>query len=191
MHTYIYLLIYTTITVLSVWTAFHFWWIDPYTAETLSPELLALLGAAGLYWLGILHLCVGLTRKLIVKDDGLGYVNPFTFIGWDYAERLGKEKFAKAKKIFSIMAFGIFIISIVSFFGVMKIYKQLELKTGIVKTVTVKGIDMTPKQIPYARFEFEYEGEFYQTHLPQNNLQVGDSVEIVFSKNNPKIVEHK
>ncbi len=186
-----YLIIYITLTIISFWTAFHFWWLDPYTAETLSPEFLALLGAAGLYWLGILHLSVLLVRKLIVKNDRLGYVNPFTFIGWDYAEKLGKEKFAKAKKIFSFIAFGIFIVSIAIFIGAMKIYKQSALKNGILKTVIIEGIDKTPKQIPYARFEFEYKEELYQTHLPQNNLQVGDSVEIVISNNNPKIVEYK
>lgn len=152
---------------------------------------MALVGAAAIAWIAIIFLALYLVRKLVIKNDCERFIGPFKFLTEDNAKAVGVKTYIKAKNTLALISFPLFFITIAVFMGATSMYKKSELQRGIVQTVTVREIQFDPKRNPYAGYNYNHNGKMYQTFLAEKNLRVGDSVKIVFSKNNPNIVDYK
>jgi hypothetical protein len=106
-----------------------------------------------------------------------------------------KNKVGKTKvKIISITYISIFIIlfvfSFYTYFIAIDSYENEQLKiNGETQKVLIYKTGYKGKGGEKAYFDFYYNEKKYSDHLPKDNLQIGDSAVIIFSKQNPDIIE--
>jgi len=187
----IYLLIYLVLACTSVYIAMQFWWTDYLTLSYLNRQVIALLGSVGLMWVGIVFLSIFIVRLLFLKEEK-GFITPLNFIDEDFIKRRGLVYAKKVKYWFIGIAFGVLFLSISLFRYCMSIYKDNQLTAnGVTQMVTVHEIKSDAQNNQYAHFKYYYNGQEYETNLPLNQLKQGDRTEIVFSKDNPDIVDYR
>jgi hypothetical protein len=185
-----YLLIYILLNTTGFLLAFRFWWTDSLILSGLNKFTLLLLFSIGICWTGILFLSVMLSRHLILKPDNFNFISPFDLLTNEYySSEIGIDKAKKIKNTITFIAFPTLFLTIASFIFLMNIYEKNQLKKhGIIESVSVKEIHYDIKQNPYAFIK--YQNEKHSTNLFADSLKVNDTVKIIYSKSNPKIIEY-
>ncbi len=170
--------------------AFKFWWTDSLSLSFLGKEVLVLLFSTGICWIGILFLSIIIGRTIYLKPDSFRFVSPLGLvINNSFINELGIDKVRSIRNIMSFTAPIILTLTITGFFFFVKIYKKNQLKSyGIIEKVKVKGIRLDVKKNPYIFFRYNNGND--STYLPQRPLITGDEVLIIYSGNNPDIVEY-
>lgn len=185
-----YLLIYLLLNTTGFFLAFRFWWTDSLILSGLNKFTLLLLFSIGICWIGILFLSVMLSRYLILKPDTFNFISPFGLITNEYfSSEIGIDKAKKIKNTITFTAFPTLFLTIASFIFLMNIYEKRQLKKyGIIESVSVKEINYDIKQNSYAFIK--YQNEKHSINLFADSLKVNDTVKIIYSRLNPKIIEY-
>lgn len=188
---FLYLGIYLAFTIAGISLAIEFWWIDGYESSFFNREVMILLGAAGLCWIGILHFSLLLTRLFYVKTEFEGYIGLFGFTaGEQLAAKVGTRRAKMVRTVHAIISFALFIVTVALFVSSMSAYKNHQLENNsLSQIVVIEDIKYTIKGIPFARFSWKYQGKTHEAHLQSGSLKKGDTAVIVFSKKNPDIVD--
>lgn len=154
-------------------------------------ETLVLLLSAGIIWIGIIYLTIFLIRKFIIKAALFDFIGPIDLVSNEYYRKeLGKKNAQKFQQSM-ILSFPIFIVTLMVFVISMNFWKSYQLNNfGKNELVTVEEIKKDIKGFPYVYIR--YNGGKSATHLRDyENLKVGDKVDIIYSTQNPNIVQYK
>ena len=176
---------------LSFLIAYYFWW----RIDLESAEFFIIVISAMISWIGIGYLSILLAGKIIFRGvQEIGFVSPFTLIikGFFY-ERIGLRLATKFKKIFSIIAFPMFIFFIFLFYKIVHfveindlMYYPVEKLAKIEKISYYKGFKRG--QIVFRFDNKEIKKVIYLNDTMKN---VGDYEEVIFSFRNPYILKSK
>lgn len=186
-----YIVLYLTLTIISIIVALKFYWTDLLTLSFLGIEEFSLLAATGIYWMATIYISILIIRKYIIKLEIESFVGPLDLVTKEYfQETLGIKKAKKIKQSLYLITFPTFIISILIFNTTMNFYKQHELdENGKIESIVVKIINKNVRGYPYIFFEYNNGKNSY--HLPNSkNLSINDCTTIIYSKTNPEIVEY-
>ena len=186
-----YLIIYLILNTIGILVASTIWWTDNLNLSFLKEETLLLLFSTGICWIGIIHLSIFIIRKFIVKIDNSKFIGPIDLVFNEYYQNeIGIGNAIKFKKSMTLVSFSLFIVTIGCFFLGTNIYKNYQLNNyGVNETVRVKEIRFDMKENPY--IYFEYNNGNSSTLLYNKGFKVGDRTIIIFSINNPRIIEYQ
>ncbi len=185
-----YILIYSILTTMSIIIGLQFWWTDSYTLSLLSIEVFALMATAWTYWMAVLYISILVIRKSILELEFKNFLGPLDLHTNEYFQKeIGLKKAKRLKTFLSLTSFSIFISSIIVFNIIMNTYKHHEIvEHGKIETIMVKGIHIGGRGSIHIYFEYNHK-DYY--HLPNmNNLKIGDLTTIIYSTENPKLVEY-
>ena len=175
-----------------MYLAFKNWW----TSESASPApIFILLLYAGICWIGILFLSIMISQLVILKQDKKAFISLFSlFSKDDYKDRFGEKAKAMDKSV-QIISFGILIFSIFIFASTMQLIKNYHLKNyKVLENAKIQYISKDVKGNEYAFVEYN-SGESSSSILTkryfknQKQINSGDSIKIIYSSQNPEIVE--
>jgi len=184
-----YLAIYLLLNVLGILLAFQFWWTDSLTLSKLNRVTFILLLSVGICWIGILFLSILISRCFIVKLAKIDFISPIDLISNNYfLSEIGLQKAKKLKRTITLTGFSILFLTILSFRILMKIYENNELKKhSVLENVVVKKINYDIKKNSYVFIE--YKQKQHNTNLRLDYLKLNDTILIIYSKKNPKIIK--
>ncbi|WP_131725558.1 MULTISPECIES: hypothetical protein [unclassified Chryseobacterium] len=187
-----YLVLYIILNSIGLSIALNFWWTDNLNLSYLKKESFLLLTSVGFSWIAILYLTILIIRKLIIKIKTQNFIGPIDLISNGmYQNEIGIKQATKFKNSMTLIAFPIFILTIIVFITSMNRYEIYELKkNGEMEKIKVKEIRNDIKHNQYIYFDYNIDKN--STNLRNGkNLKVGDEVYIVYSRNNPKIINYK
>jgi len=185
-----YILLYSILTTMSIIIGLQFWWTDSYTLSLLSIEVFALMVTAWIYWMAVLYISVLAIRKYILKLQHKYFFGPLYLVSNEsFHKKIGFKKTKKIKPYLSLTSFLIFISSIIVFNIIMNIHKHHEIdEHGEIETIMVKDIHIGGHGSNHIYFEYNHKD---YNHLPNmKNLKIGDLTTIIYSTENPKLVEY-
>ena len=151
-----------------------------------------LLGLIGFCFVsfGSILLSVSLTRIIINTKTDFDFTtlsNPKKY--QILKEKIGVTKLRVINTMYASLTIIIFASTAYEVFNYVNEYKINQLKNfGQLQKVRINDIHRTTKGGPYVSFEFYFNGKKFEDRLSRNNYNVGDSVKIIFSTNNPDIV---
>lgn len=150
-------------------------------------------GIAGFFLIGYGSLYAGISLARLILPFNINF--DFKLLSNKLLYNELKNKVGKTKvNIISITYISIFILlfafSFYSYFNLTSTYEDDQLLiNGETQKVYINKTAYQGKGGPNAYFDFYCNGKKYSDHLPKNNLEVGDSAIIIFSKQNPDIIE--
>lgn len=187
-----YLSLYFLLNAIGFIIALNYWWTDNYTLSFLKEEVFFLGISYGFCWFGILFLTIFIIRKWFITIDNTGFISLLdTITDENLEQKIGVKNAKKFNKTLPFIAFPIMIFSTVIFIMSMNKYKTYELTNNASKEeVKVIAIKMTKKRNEY--IYFEYNNKQNTVHLPNDQqLEIGDKINVIYSKNNPKIIDYQ
>ncbi|KQS88806.1 hypothetical protein [Chryseobacterium sp. Leaf394] len=187
-----YLVLYIILNATGLSIALNFWWTDNLNLSFLKKESFLLLTSVGFSWIGILYLSILIIRKFIIKIKTQNFIGPIDLISNEmYQNEIGTKQATKFKNSMTLIAFTILVLTIIVLIKSMNRYEIYELtKYGKVEKIIVKEIrkDMKDNQYIY----FYYNSSKNSTNLRnEKNLKLGDEVQVIYSSNNPEIINYK
>lgn len=186
----IYLSIYITLNISGGIIASNYWWTDGLNLSFQKKETLVLLLSAGIIWIGILYLTIFLIRKFFIKAL-YGFIGPIDLVSNEYYKKELGEKTAQKFQQSMMLSFPIFIVTLLLFVISMNFWKSYQLNNfGENEVVTVEEIKKDIKEFPYVYIRYN-SGKSTTLLRDYGNLKVGDKVHIVYSTQNPNIVQYK
>ena len=182
-----YIIVYSILTITSIILALQFWWTDLHSLSQLTIELMALLLSAGIYWMAIIYISIFVIRKYVLELEIKDFIGPIDLVTNEYFQKILEVKSLKIYLNFTSCL--LFISSIIVFNVIMNTYKHHEInENGKIETIIVKDIHIGGHGSVHIYFEYNHK-DYY--HLPNmKNLNIGDSTSIIFSTENPKLVEY-
>ncbi|HRP89081.1 MAG TPA: hypothetical protein PKX92_03485 [Edaphocola sp.] len=187
----LYILIYSFLNIIGIYIALNFWWTDSLTFSYFGKEIAGLLISIALSWLGTLHLSILLSRIIFLKNDNYYFIGIWQIIESKHyiTDKIDENtKKLLFNSIFYI-GFPIFIITILLFiFSVNEIENYQIDNYGIKEKIKTEKIAYDIKENKF--FVINYNNMKNQTYLPLENYNVGDTIEIIFSAKNPKIIKY-
>jgi len=182
-----YIIVYSILTITSIILALQFWWTDLHSLSQLTIELMALLLSAGIYWMAIIYISIFVIRKYVLELEIKDFIGPIDLVTNEYFQKILEVKSLKIYLNFTSCI--LFISSIIVFNVIMNTYKHHEInENGKIETIIVKDIHIGGHGSVHIYFEYNHK-DYY--HLPNmKNLNIGDSTSIIFSTENPKLVEY-
>ena len=128
-------------------------------------------------------------RKYVLELEIKDFIGPIDLVTNEYFQKILGLKRVKSLKIYlNFTSCLLFISSIIVFDVIMNTYKHHEIdENGEIETIIVKDIHIGGHGSVHIYFEYKHK-DYY--HLPNmKNLNIGDSTSIIFSTENPKLVE--
>lgn len=186
-----YFTIYIILNFTGFYLAFQNWWLR----ESASPvPIFFILFCFGLCWLGIIFIGIMISQLIFLKHKN-NFVSPFSLVTTDdYVDNFGDDA-KKIKKSIWIINFGLFFLSIFTFIFIMNFIKKYQLeKYGVIESARIVRITPDVKKNEYSSIEYN-DGKSNSTLLTKKmfdknkSLNEGDSIKIIYSSENPKIVE--
>ena len=186
------MLIYMFLNSLGMYLAFQNWW----TSESASPApIFILLLYAGICWIGILFLSIMISQLIMLKQDKKSFISLFSlFSKNDYDDHFGANAKAMNRSV-QITSFGILIFSIIIFSSAMQLVKNYQLKKyELLEYAKIQYIstDVKGNEYSYIEYNNRKSSSTILTKSYSNNkkqINSGDSIKIIYSSQNPEIVE--
>lgn len=187
-----YLALYFLLNAIGFIIALNYWCTDNYTLSFLKKEVFFLGISVGFCWFGVLFLTIFIIRKWFVTIDNTGFISLLdTITDENLEQKIGVKNAKKFNKTMPFIAFPILIVSIVIFIVSMNKYKTYEL-TNNASTEEVKVIAINRDIHRFEYIYFKYNNKQNTVHLPNDKqLEIGDKTNIIYSKNNPKIIDYQ
>ena len=139
-----------------------------------------------------MYLSILIIRKFIININTQNFIGPIDLVSNEmYQNQIGIKNATKFKKFLTLIAFPILILTITIFITSMNQFEVYELtKNGKIERIKVKEIKKDLKQNEYINFYYNnYKNETYLSN--KKNLKVGDKINIIYSINNPKIINYQ
>lgn len=150
-------------------------------------------GIAGFFLIGFGSLYAGISLARLILPFDINF--DFKLLSNKLLYNELKNKVGKTKvNIISITYISLFILlfafSFYSYFKLTSSYEDDQLLiNGETQKVYINKTAYQGKGGPNAYFDFYFNEKKYSDHLPKDNLEVGDSAIIIFSKQNPDIIK--
>jgi hypothetical protein len=180
---FLYSIFYLGIIVLGVYIGFSVYW---------SEHALQYFGIIAFIFVGFgsLYLAISFTRVIIPCKFNYNFkVLSNVVLYKDLKQKVGK-KIHLINVTYVTLCFVFFLISSFFYKKIVREYELSQLKNhGKIQKVQIDKIDRLGKGSLYAFFKLNYDGQQYDLHLSQNNLNKGDSSLVIFSKERPRIIK--
>lgn len=161
---------------------FKVWW-------TQSADKFMGVGAFLVAGIGLIVLSATLTRLLVATDFGFSDIADQQAFN-EFAKKVGYQKARRVTTLVTCLFFGLAALSFYLFYKATQQWETYQLtRYGQYQKVEIKDVRKKGKGRPYAFFDYYLNGKRYSNDLSQKDFNIGDSVEIIFSTEDPEILE--
>lgn len=138
---------------------------------------------------GFIVLSTSLTRLLVATDFGFSDIADQQAFN-EFAKKVGYKKARRVATLVTCLFFGLVGPSVYFFYKATQQWETYQLtRYGQYQKVEIKDVRKKGKGRPYAFFDYYLNGKRYSNDLSQKDFNIGDSVEIIFSTEDPEILE--
>ena len=178
----IYSIIYIGLILLGAFIAFKVWWNDTGLYGVVAFSLVGL---------GSLLLSSSLTRIVVPIKTDFGFMTLSSKKNYDaLKQKIGPTKIRLISTLYAILFFGLFGTTAYFLIKSLDKYRNYQLENyGKLQKIKINEIHPLGKGTDLAFFDYNYNNITYGGRLDPRNYRIGDSATIIFSTQDPHIVD--